>query len=59
MDFEQKTTSELLDMVKEDRAATPRELALLDRLIGAIDEISRLTDELAEYRLLGSDDGDT
>jgi hypothetical protein len=43
MDFSQLTTTDLIDLVGTDNTATARELALLDRLLGAIDEVERLT----------------
>lgn len=53
MDYTQLTTTALLEHVKADTAATERELALLDRLLGAIDEIDALTQTLARVQTQG------
>lgn len=50
MDYTQLTTTALLDHVQADKTATERELALLDRLLGAIDEINALTQSLARVQ---------
>lgn len=44
-DYMQLTTSELIDRVQADGTATERELALLDRLHGALDEVDRLVED--------------
>lgn len=53
MDPTQLTTTALIEHVKADDSATERELALLDRLLGAIDEIDALTQTLARVQTEG------
>lgn len=59
MDFTQLTTTDLVELVAADRRATPRELELLERLRGAIDEIDALTRELAQLQLIEGAECDT
>lgn len=46
-DYEQLTTDALMDMVRADPTTSARELALLSRLLGALEEIEVLTRQVA------------
>jgi hypothetical protein len=48
--FDSMTTDELMQHVRLDSAASERELALLDRLVGAIDEIDTLTRDVVRLQ---------
>lgn len=50
VNFAQLTTTDLMDHVKADTTATERELVLLDRLMGAIDEVEQLTQVIARMQ---------
>lgn len=58
MDFTQLTTFDLIEHVRSDCNASEREVALLDRLLGAIDEINTLVNTVGEMRLAEFEDGD-
>ena len=58
MDYTQLTTTAIIDLVRADPRATERELAMLDRLLGAIDEINTLINTVGELRLSEFEDGD-
>lgn len=46
-DYEQLTTDALMDMVRADPTTSARELALLSRLLGALEEIEVLARQVA------------
>ena len=48
--FDSMTTDQLMQHVRLDSNASERELALLDRLVGAIDEIDALTRDVVRLQ---------
>lgn len=50
MIFDTMTTDELIECVRLDSGASDRELALLDRLCGAMEEIDVLTRDVARLQ---------